>query len=202
VSRVEAGATLRGPGNQFADFPGKAHYARMERPDPCVLEFVSKLAKEPWTDHPSCVHPTLGSIARAVHDNSSRAGRRGLLPLAPSFLGTAQPGFEISARLVALCVSTALTCPGDLTKDERSRLGRAHQTAGYLLAGRPAGQQPGGVARWWLPVFDRLRLSEPFYRNFVSTEHAAEAVAITARAAGGDCDLRLRQLLKQCLATV
>ncbi|WP_344109386.1 hypothetical protein [Kribbella alba] len=202
MSRVEAGATLSGPGNQFADLPGKAHYARAERPEPCVLELVSKLAREPWTDHPSCVHPTLGSIARAVHDYSSRAGRRALLPLAPSFLGTAQPGFDVSARLVALCVSTALTSPGEISRDERSRLGRAQQTAGYLLASRPADQQPGGIARWWLPVFDRLRISEPVYRNFVATEHAAEAVAVTARASDGDSDIRLRQLLKQCLATV
>jgi hypothetical protein len=51
-------------------------------------------------------------------------------------------------------------------------------------------------------VFDRLRISEPVYRNFVATEHAAEAVAVTARASDGDSDIRLRQLLKQCLATV
>jgi hypothetical protein len=202
MSRVEAGTPLRGPGNQFADIPEKAHYARVERQEPCVLELVSKLAREPWTDHPSCVHPTLGSIARAVHDHSSRTGRRALLPLAPQFLATAQPGLDISARLVALCVSTALTGPGEITRDERSRLGRAHQTAIYLLASRPAGQKPGGGARWWLPVFDRLGISEQFYRNFVATEHAAEAVAVTARSSDGDTDLRLRQLLRQCLATV
>ena len=57
--------------------------------------------------------------------------------------------------------------------------------------------EPGGAARWWLPVLGRFGWSEPFYRNFVATEHAAEAVAVTARAAD---DIRLRGLLKQCLA--
>jgi hypothetical protein len=160
------------------------------------MELVSKLAREPWTDRPTCVHPTLSAVARAVHDHSSSAGRRDLLPLAPSFIGTAQPGFEPSARVVALCVSTALT-GGEMTKDERVRLLKAHQTAIYLMTDR---EEPGGSARWWLPMLGRFGWSEPFYRTFVATEQSAEAVAVTARGANGDRDTRLRQLLKQCLA--
>lgn len=171
-------------------------YGRAVRPDPCVMELVSKLAREPWTDRPSSVHPTLSAVARAVHDHSSSAGRRALLPLASSFIGTARPGFESSARVVALCVSTALA-DGELTKDERIRLGNAHQTAIHLMTGR---EEPGGAARWWLPMLGRFGWSEPFYRTFVATEQAAEAVAVTARGSNGDRDIRLRQLLKQCLA--
>jgi len=168
-------------------------YGRVARPEPCVLELVSKLAREPWTDRPACVHPVLGSIARMIHDNSTKAGRRELLPLAPAFLETAEPGIERSARLVALCVATARTSTADLASGERGRLARAHQTALYLLGTAPA---PGGPARWWLPALDRVALSEPLYRNFVAPEHAAEAVVIAARTAD---DIRLRQLLKQCL---
>ena len=171
-------------------------YTRVPRPDPCLMELVSRLAREPWTDRPACVHPVLSAVARAVHDHSSPAGRRELLPLAPHFLDSARTGFEPSARLVALCVSTALAS-GELTSDERVRLARAHRTALYLLGST---DEPAGVSRWWLPVLGRLRRSEPFYRTFVATEDAAEAVAITARAADGDRDLRLRQLLKQCLS--
>ena len=171
----------------------RAHYTQVERPEPCVLEAVSKLAREPWTDRPTCVHPVLGSVARAVHDHSSKTARRALLPLAPSFVGTAQSGYERSARLVALCVSTALT--GPLARDERSRLAGAHRTALFLLEG------PGGAAPWWLPFLDRFRLAEPFYRTFVATEQVSEAVAVVARASGDNRDVRLRQLLKQCLAT-
>lgn len=168
-------------------------YAKVARPDPCVMELVSKLAREPWTDRPACVHPTLSAVARAVHDHSSPAGRRTLLPLAPSFIGTAQTGFESSARMVALCVSTALA-GGELTRDELIRLSTAHRTAMCLLTGQ---EEPAGAARWWLPALGRFGWSEPFYRHFVATEHAAEAVAVTARAAD---DVRLRGLLKQCLA--
>jgi hypothetical protein len=174
----------------------------VDRPEPCLLEIVSKLAREPWTDRPSCVHPTLASIGRVVHDLSSPAGRRALLPLAPAFIGTTRTGFEIPARLVALCVSTALASPVQewIVATERTRLAAAHETALYLLSGRRA-HQPAGAARWWLPVLDRVRLSESFYRTFVSTEQAAEAVSVAARASAADRDVRLRQLLKQCLAT-
>jgi hypothetical protein len=166
-------------------------YGVAHRPDPCVMELVSRLAREPWTDRPACVHPVLGAVARAVHDHSSSAGRRDLLPLAPQFLDTARPGFEPSARLVALCVSTALT-NGEITGDERRRLAAAHQTAMHLLG---AEEHPAGAARWWLPVLGHR--SEAFYRTFVATEHAAEAVAVTARTAN---DVRLKSLLKLCLA--
>jgi hypothetical protein len=207
VSRTEAGASLSGPGNRTILYAeqrgpggrGTAYFDRVARPEPCVLELVSKLAREPWTDRPSCVHPVLGSIARMVHDHSTRAGRRALLPLAPSFIDTAHRGFETSARLVALCVSTALTSPGEIPKDEHARLSKAHQTALYFLGSQ---EQPSGVARWWLPALDRLGLSEPFYRTFVATGHAAEAVAVTARTSDGDSDVRLRRLLKQRLTTV
>jgi len=165
----------------------------------CLLEFVSKLAGEPWTDHPSCVHPALGSVGRVVHDHSSTAGRLALRPLAPAFIGTAMTGFETSARLVALCVSTALASsdPSRITTDEHKRLNDARETALYLLG---VNGELRGPARWWFPVLSRIRLAEPFYRIFVATEHAAEAVAVAARASGDDRDIRLRQLLKQCIA--
>ncbi|MFF0344833.1 hypothetical protein [Kribbella sp. NPDC004875] len=161
------------------------------------MELVSRLAREPWTDRPACVHPVLSAVARAAHDHSSSAGRRELLPLAPRFLDTSAPGFESAARLVSLCASTALAS-GELTGDERRRMVGAHRTALHLLG---AEERPGGAARWWLPTVKRWRWGEPFYRTFVATEQAAEAVAITARTSDGNPDVRLRSLLKLCLAT-
>jgi hypothetical protein len=161
-----------------------SEYGRVARPEPCVMELVSKLAREPWTDRPTCVHPTLSAAARAVHDHSSPAGRRALLPLAPRFIDTARPGLDLSARVVALCVSTALT-----TGEESPRLRRAHEAALQLLMGE-------GRLPWWL----RFSWSEPLYRTFVATEQVAEAVAVTALHANGDRDRQLRNLLKQCLS--
>jgi hypothetical protein len=160
------------------------------------MELVSRLAHEPWTDRPACVHPVLSAVARAAHDHASSAGRRTLLPFAPQFVDTARTGFEPTARLVAVCVATALTS-GELTRAERDRLAGAHQTALYLLG---SADEPGGLARWWLPLLGRFGRSEPFYRAFVAPEQVAEAIAVTARVANGDRDVRLRSLVKQCLS--
>lgn len=201
----------RGPG--YKKLPPAASDGSDPSLDGCLLEIVSQLAGEPWTDRPTCVHPTLLAIARAVNDLSTDAGRMALRPLAPQLVGTARPGFEASARLVAVCVSTALVSPDPqrITADEIGRLDAARQTALHLLVGRNAGASTGvtpaddeprlrGAARWWLPIFGLVRLSEPFYRCFVAGEQAAEAVAVTARASGTARDLRLRQLLTFCIA--
>ena len=180
--------------------------------DACLLQLVSKLAGERWTDHPTCVHPALGSIARVAHDCSTEAGQAALRTLAPQFIGTARPGIETSARLVALCVSTALASPYQrcITTEEKKRLVKARETAMRLLRTAPgtteethaASSEPRlrGAARWWFPLLEPLGLSEPFYRRYVAGEHAAEAVAVTARASGEEADRRIRQLLRVCLS--
>jgi hypothetical protein len=180
--------------------------------DGSLLQLISKLAGEPWTERPTCVHAVLVSVASAAHDHSTEAGRVALRALAPRFIGTAQTGFETSARLAALCTSTALAGPDlrCITPDEEKRLVAARETALYLLrsgAGardeelHAAADEPGlrGAARWWFPVLGAVRLSEPFYRCWVAGAQAAEAVAVTARTAGADRDSRLRQLLRLCL---
>lgn len=117
--------------------------------DLCLMEIAAKLAGEPWTDHPECVHPTLGAVARGVYDHTSEAGRAALVPLAPSLIGTACTGLELSARLVATCVSAALSSPlpERIAADRSQRLQAAQRTAFYLMAraGRRAAGR-GGAA--------------------------------------------------------
>ncbi|MGH3367655.1 MAG: hypothetical protein ACRDOY_10665 [Nocardioidaceae bacterium] len=172
------------------------------------------MAGEPWTEYPSNVHPTLCAVGRAVDDHTSASGRAGLLPLAPAMVGTAHAGFETSARLVALCVSTALasTDRQRLTAEEDNRLARARDLASYTLR-RCAGVEPSpadeadhptgrlrGSAAWWFPILDLVGLSERFYRHFVAPRHATAAVEVTAHgAAVTDRDRRLRQLLRLCV---
>lgn len=190
--------------------------SRIPESEPSLLRLGSKLAGEPWTGRPAtCVHPTLAAMARSVDDHSSPAGRPALKPFAQALVDTAQPGFDVSARLVAVCVSTALASPDQerITAHERTRLCAARQTALHLLHGHhdapPAGERSAkeearlcGAARWWMPVLGWVGLSEPFYRCLVTTEQVAEAVEVTARASGDDRDRRLRQLLKLGIAVV
>jgi hypothetical protein len=177
----------------------------------CILEVVSRLAGEPWTDRPTSVHSTLGSIARVAYQHSSAEGRAALLPMARALVDTASVGFEAPARLVATCVATALASPNrdQITVEESQRLATARATALYLLGRCGAGTDTSdrdhvgdtrGAPRWWMRVLDPFRLTEPFYRVMVAPDAAAAAVAVTARASGDDRDQRLRQLLRWCIA--
>jgi hypothetical protein len=80
----------------------------------CLLELVSTLAGEPWSDHPRCVHPVLGSIARRVNDACSDAARDDLVPLAPVLIGTASA--PVSALLAQRCARAALSVRPDLRR--------------------------------------------------------------------------------------
>jgi len=177
----------------------------------CILEVVSRLAGEPWTDRPTSVHSTLGSIARVAYQQSSSEGRAALLPMARALVDTASIGFEAPARLVATCVATALASPDQdqITSEESQRLATARSTALYLLGRCGAGADDSdrdhvgdtrGAPRWWMRLMDPVRLTEPFYRVMVAPDAAAAAVAVTARASGDDRDQRLRQLLRWCIA--
>ena len=64
--------------------PGKH---RKLRDGACFMEFASWLAGESWSDHPSCTHPALASLARLVNDCSTEGGRARLVELIPSVIG-------------------------------------------------------------------------------------------------------------------
>jgi len=176
-------------------------------PDKCLMELVGEMSGE-GTDHPECVHPTLGAVARGVFEHSSEGARAALVPLAPSLINTACTGLDLSARLVATCVSTALASPlpERIDADRARRLESARRTAFYLMArdgdGDSNGDQPDPprtATRMWVHLLDPFRLTEPTYRRVVSPEAAAEAVVVVARASGDACDERLSQLLRWCI---
>lgn len=53
----------------------------------CFMELASFLAGEAWSDHPSCTHPLLASLARDINDHVDDYGRSRLAPLIPSVIG-------------------------------------------------------------------------------------------------------------------
>jgi hypothetical protein len=85
----------------------------------CLLELVSVLAGERWTDHPRCVHPVLASIARRANDACSDAGRDALIPLALPLIGTAALSEPVSWLLVGRCRRAALSVRPDLRRLKR-----------------------------------------------------------------------------------
>lgn len=65
----------------------------------CLLEYVSLLAGEPFSDRPACVDPMLGEVARRVNDRASSQERSTLAPLIPRFIGTASHDVEKTVRM-------------------------------------------------------------------------------------------------------
>jgi hypothetical protein len=55
----------------------------------CVMEAVSYIAGEPWSDHPQCVCPVIAAFCRTWNDNLLDDQRDALLrPLIPLLIGT------------------------------------------------------------------------------------------------------------------
>ena len=56
----------------------------------CLLEAVSYIAGEPWSDHPQCVSPVIGAFGRAWNDGMrTDEERASLKPYIPRLIGTA-----------------------------------------------------------------------------------------------------------------
>lgn len=70
----------------------------------CVMEYVSILAGEGFSDHPSCTHPVLAEAARTTNDLMSDEGRYKLVPVITRLFGTneerpAKEAAQLSAKL-------------------------------------------------------------------------------------------------------
>ena len=77
----------------------------------CLLELVSELSGEVWSDRPAAVHPVLASVARCVNDESTADGRQRLIPFAAQMIGTDQAKEPVSVALVTHCRTVALRRP-------------------------------------------------------------------------------------------
>lgn len=130
----------------------------------CVMEYVSLLAGEPWSDHPRCVDPALAMLARLVNDSVPNGPRDRLALLAPDMIGTAQAGPLFTARLAALALERAAERVPE-TRRRRRALQRARRH----------------IAVWSAPhgrlATRRLRLAALLYRNCAARQALGAAVA-------------------------
>lgn len=72
----------------------------------CVMEYVSILAGESFSDHPSCTDPVLSAVARSVNDWMSDESRQKLVPLIGRLFGTASRGSNDVGIQVAEFINT------------------------------------------------------------------------------------------------
>ncbi|GAB3158525.1 hypothetical protein GCM10027059_03410 [Myceligenerans halotolerans] len=74
----------------------------------CFMELASFLAGERWSDHPSCTHPLVAMLARAVNDLTSDHARPQLAPLIPSVIGLTSDDQRWDVRIALRAAQAAL----------------------------------------------------------------------------------------------
>jgi hypothetical protein len=74
----------------------------------CFMELASFLAGEPWSDHPSCTHPLLASLARDVNDHVGDYARTRLAPLIPEVIGLRSDDPRVDAWIAREAALAAL----------------------------------------------------------------------------------------------
>jgi hypothetical protein len=72
----------------------------------CVVELASLMGGEPFSDHPECVCPVIGSYLRAWNDRAAHHARQQLLPYAQRIVGSRGGGDMTLARR-DLCLEAA-----------------------------------------------------------------------------------------------
>ena len=60
----------------------------------CVMEMVSFLAGEKWSEYPACASPIVSQYCQVVNDNITQAGRDKLQRYVPRLIGTESPEHE------------------------------------------------------------------------------------------------------------
>lgn len=147
----------------------------------CLMEYVSLLAGEQFSDRPNCTHPLLAQIARLVNDTSPENVRHELATLAPGLIDTAGGDPRVAPALVICCAERGLSAePASFRL--RRHLGRARRRLERLdkTEGRP------GV---W------ARTSDPFYQYGSAAPAVGHTLTALARLPEGERERELRQLL-------
>jgi hypothetical protein len=82
----------------------------------CVMELASMLAGEPFTDHPDCVCPAIGSFLRAYNDSIDESRRQDLYEYAARVVGSRRTPEVERARADHLLAWAAALQPRRLTR--------------------------------------------------------------------------------------
>jgi hypothetical protein len=109
----------------------------------CLMEYVSVLAGEPFSDEPRCTDPLLATLARLVNDATSDGGRNRLGGLAPALAAAPRTDAVGAAALVLSTLRLVRDAVGRSRRLDRD-LRRAHRQ----LRRTTARDQHALWARW------------------------------------------------------
>ncbi|MET4781475.1 hypothetical protein [Glaciihabitans sp. UYNi722] len=177
---------------------GKHHSARRGA---CFMEYASVLAGEKWSDHPTCTHPALGALARAVNDCTSNAARGELATLIPSVIG--QLGDDDTDVLVAVRAASEAIAIASASRQHALAAGLIR--CEELLEGTPLVAASALVSEALAAVPDSAKWARQYVSsvgplNPRSVVRLCEAIIRTsvvgiAEACVPDADARMRRLL-------
>lgn len=161
---------------------------RDARSGSCVMEYVSVLAGERFTDRPTCTHPAVAALAWQVNDAVSHATRQELALRAPGLVGAGRSvGGAVRPEVLATIARTGL----EIDPENRFFQRLARRLSRAAARGVRADDRPGG------------RISTLLHVGPVN--HACAHLLVAARGAGHDAAARDRlmvRLLDDCLAAL
>jgi hypothetical protein len=140
----------------------------------CLMEWVSTLAGEPWSDAPATTHPLLAHLARLVNDAMTQSGRQRLVPLGPRLANLTSTDPAVTERLVVLVSGYALKVRPSPVLLWWERTARRHLR-------RAVTEPPAGGTRRAL-----LKLSQRAFRHGPAYRAIEAAVAALRGTASGD----------------
>jgi len=105
---------------------------RNPRKGACFMELASYLAGERWSDHPSCTHPLLATMARLINDHTTDEGRDRLSRLVPSVIGLTSDDPRVDVEITLRAATTALP----VAAAERQRILAVSVLAAERMLGR------------------------------------------------------------------
>jgi hypothetical protein len=175
----------------------------------CFMELASFLAGEKWSDHPRCTHPLLGTLARAVNDQTSDAARGRLAGLIPEVIGLTSDDLRVDATIALGCAQAALpvasiesqrvmavsvlTAEGVLARLEGRSVGDFSARTRLALAAAP------DASRWAQQFSREVGASFKGFRRYGAPSTVRCAVQAVAEACVPDIDGRLRGMLETAI---
>lgn len=183
---------------------------RSPRKGACFMEMVSYLAGERWSDHPTCTHPLLATVARCVNDYTSDEARPRLAVLIPSVIGLNSDDLHVDARVALLAARAALP----VAAAERQRVMAVAVLACEQVlndldgkapdsledASRSALEQVPHAAQWARRYAREQAVSPKSFRRHGAPSIVTNAVKGIAAACVPSSDLLLHDLLAETIS--
>ena len=107
---------------------GQHKYSKKPEDGACIMELVSYMANEPWSDAPQCASSSITSFCIWINDSGDQEHRDRLLVLAPKIINTRD--YKKEPERANLFAEYALWCAGE-AKSAKSVKSAAEYAAEY-----------------------------------------------------------------------